>query len=223
MKNIIIVGGSYGAIGTAHRVLKNAKAALGSQATTAFKVTLVTRDSHFWWNFASPRAIIPGQFTDEQLSLPLADGFRHYVEAGLQFELVVASLVDVDVEAKRIQIEAGAGAGSDGEGKRQLDYDYLVLATGSSMRATEVPFKSRGSTEATMAALHDFQNRLQSSKTVVIVGGGPTGVEVAGEIKCEYGEKKDVILVSPDTCKHYKMLKHQTEDRLDDLTTITDQ
>ncbi|KAK7993991.1 hypothetical protein PG989_007372 [Apiospora arundinis] len=188
MKNIVIVGGSYAAVNTAHRILKHAKKSGVTQEQ--FKVTLVSRDSHFYWNIASPRALIPGQFTDEQVSQPIAEGFRQYSS---QFEFVLASLSRVDVEAKRIEV---VDIDASKECRRTLQYDYLILATGSSTKASEVPFKSRGSTEATMAALHDFQNRIGSSRTIVIVGGGATGVETAGEIKFEYGDKKEVILIN---------------------------
>ncbi|KAK8137104.1 acid phosphatase [Apiospora sp. TS-2023a] len=197
VKHIVIVGGSFSALHTAHRILKNAKSVLGSQGGKAkFNLTLVSRDSHFYWNLASPRAIIPGQFTDEQMSQPIAEGFRKYAEAG-QFEFVLASITGLDAEAKRIELVA---VGSEGEGddhnRRMLDYDFLVLATGASQKVSEVPFKSMGSTEATMAALHDMQNRVGAATTVVVVGAGPTGVETAAEIKFAYGNKKEVILIS---------------------------
>ena len=197
MKNIVIVGGSFSALHTAHRTLKNAKSVLGAKGRqTKFKVTLVSRDSHFYWNLASPRAIIPGQFTDEQMSQPIAEGFQKYSKAG-QFEFVLASITGLDAEAKRVEL-VGVGDDEDDKSRRMLDYDFLVLATGASQKASEVPFKSMGSTEATMTALHAMQNCVGRAKTVVVVGAGPTGVETAAEIKFAYGDKKKVILVGPD-------------------------
>ncbi|KAK7953155.1 hypothetical protein PG988_013849 [Apiospora saccharicola] len=202
-KHIVIVGGSFSALHTAHRILKNAKSVLGSRGGKGqFKLTLVSRDSHFYWNLASPRAIIPGQFTDEQMSQPIAEGFRRYSDAGQPFEFVLASITGLDAGAKRIELVGVGGGEEEGEGegdddnRRTLDYDFLVLATGASQKVSEVPFKSMGSTEATMAALHDMQNRVGRAKTVVVVGAGPTGVETAAEIKFAYGDKKEVILIS---------------------------
>ncbi|KAK8001030.1 hypothetical protein PG991_013252 [Apiospora marii] len=186
-KNIVIVGGSFSALHTSHRILKNAN----SGGRVKFKVTLVSRDSHFYWNLASPRAIVPGQFTDEQMSQPIAGGFQKYSEAG-QFEFVLASITGLDAEAKRIEL---VGVDDD-KNRKTLDYDYLVLATGASQKVSEVPFKSMGSTEATMAVLHAMQNRVGRAKTIVVVGAGPTGVETAAEIKFAYDDKKEVILIS---------------------------
>lgn len=200
-KNIVIVGGSFSALHTAHRILKNAKSVLGGNGgKVKFRVTLVSRDSHFYWNIASPRAIIPGQFTDAQTSQPIAEGFRKYSEAG-QFEFVLASITGLDAESKRIEL-VGVGGDGDEQDIRTLGYDFLVLATGASQKLSEVPFKSMGSTEATMAALHDMQNRIGGAKTVMVVGAGPTGVETAAEIKFAYGDKKEVILVGTERRKN---------------------
>ena len=38
--------------------------------------------------------------------------------------------------------------------------------------------------------------RLRGAKTVLVVGGGPVGVELAAEIVGKYGTEKDVTLVS---------------------------
>jgi NADH dehydrogenase FAD-containing subunit len=81
----------------------------------------------------------------------------------------------------------------DGKDKN-LGYDFLILGTGSTTKV-DTPFKSRGSTEATKEAIHDYQARIKAAETIVIVGAGPTGVEVAGELGSEYGLLKEIILV----------------------------
>ncbi len=92
------------------------------------------------------------------------------------------------MEARRVVV-----AGKDG--KRELEFDFLVIATGSRSQA-DTPIKGLGSTEATKEKLHEYQAMVKKAKTVVVGGGGVTGVEVSGEIAFEYGTEKDVILVS---------------------------
>jgi apoptosis-inducing factor 2 len=177
MKNVVVLGGSYAGISTAHRVLKQA-AKIGP-----FKITVVSPNTHLYWSMASPRGIVPGQLTDEELFQPTAAGFAQY-PAG-QFDFIPASAESLDVDAKRVRIT----------GDRSLDYDFLVLATGT--HATKyLPFKGVGSTEATKDALHDFQARVKKAETIVIAGAGATGVETAGELGFEYGRTKEIILVS---------------------------
>jgi apoptosis-inducing factor 2 len=179
MKNIVILGGSYAGVSTAHRILKQ-----GAKAGP-FKITLVSPNTHFYWNMAAPRGFVPGQLTDEQLFHPIAAGFDKY-PAG-QFEFLIASAESLDVEGKKVGLSGSTG-------KQKLDYDFLILATGSHT-VGDTPFKGLGSTESTKDALHDFQSRVKKAKTIVIVGAGPTGVEIAGELAFEYGQEKDIVLV----------------------------
>ena len=180
MKNIVIFGGSYAGISTAHRILKQA-AKLGP-----FKITLVSPNTDFYWNIASPRGLIPGQLTDEKLFQPITAGFNQYPVS--QFEFVLAYAESLDVEAKVVGVSSSGG-------KKTLDYDFLILASGSHTKGG-TPFKGLGSTEATRDALHDFQDRVRKAETIVIAGAGVTGVEVAGELGFEYGRQKKIILVS---------------------------
>lgn len=183
MKNIVIVGGSFASVGTAHRLLKQAAKALPSGS---FKITIVSRDSHLYWNIAAPRAIISGQLSDDQIFQPIAQGFAHY-PAG-SFEFVLATATGIDVGSKTLEAV-------DVEGnEKKIVYDYLIIGTGARAHAS-APFKSIGSTEETKAALHEYQAKIKAAKKIVIVGAGPTGVEVAGELAFEYGQSKEIVLV----------------------------
>lgn len=176
MKHIVILGGSYAGISTAHRILKQA-AKIGP-----LKITLVSPNSHFYWSMASPRGVVPGQLADAKLFEPIAAGFSKY--SAKQFEFILAKAESLDVGVKTVGISGGG----------TLDYDYLIIATGSRTRE-RTPFKGLGTTEETRDALHDFQAEVKKSKTIVIAGAGVTGVEAAGELAYEYGQKKKIILV----------------------------
>jgi NADH dehydrogenase FAD-containing subunit len=135
---------------------------------------------------ASPRGIIPGKFTDDQMFRPIAAGFAQY--PGSQFEFELGSATALDLEAQKVTI-------TDAVGERTLDYDYLIIATGSRTK-TATPFKSLGSTEETKKLLHSYQDAVQKANTIVVAGGGVTGVEIAGELGSQYGKQKDIVLVT---------------------------
>ncbi|KAL5585716.1 hypothetical protein FOVSG1_013408 [Fusarium oxysporum f. sp. vasinfectum] len=179
MKTVLILGGSFGGVPTAHKVLKQAP------KTGDVKVILVSKSTHFYFNLATPRAIIPGQFADEKYFQALAPGFKQY---GDKFELVIGTAEKMDVAAKNVVV-----LGSDGE--KVISYDDLVLATGSSTIG-DVPWKARGSYEATRDAIHDFQARVEKATSIVIGGAGSTGVETAGELGFEYGKVKKITLIA---------------------------
>ncbi|KAL8792384.1 MAG: hypothetical protein Q9195_004997 [Heterodermia aff. obscurata] len=178
MKHILILGGSYAGISTAHRILKQA-----AKTGPRLKITLVSPNTHFYWSMASPRGVVPGQIADEKLFQPIAAGFSRYSAA--QFEFILAKAEKLDVEAKTVGISSG----------ETLGYDYLIVATGSRTRA-HTPFKGLETTEETRDALHGFQSKVKEAKTIVIAGAGVTGVEAAGELAGEYGREKEIVLIS---------------------------
>ncbi|KAK9238079.1 hypothetical protein V1525DRAFT_387804 [Lipomyces kononenkoae] len=180
MKTIVILGGSFAGVSTAHRILKQA-VKIGP-----VKIILVTPNTHFYWNIAAPRALVPGQVGDDKIFRSIAAGFKKYPAS--QFELITASAQSLDFEAKKVEISGSAGS-------KTLDYDYLILATGSRTKK-DLPLKTLDSTDATKDALHDFQAQVKKSKTIVIAGAGATGTEIAGELGFEYGRQKEIILLA---------------------------
>jgi hypothetical protein len=61
-----------------------------------------------------------------------------------------------------------------------IPYHALILATGTSAHS---PLCSlHGPHEQTVAEIRDFRARLEKAQSVLIVGGGPSGVETAGQL-----------------------------------------
>jgi apoptosis-inducing factor 2 len=93
------------------------------------------------------------------------------------------------VQDRVVEVDAGRIVLSSGEG---LTPDYIVLATGSSY-----PYPAKTETEDTTTAvsryLHSHQELAQAER-VLIVGAGPTGLELAGEIEARWPEKQITIL-----------------------------
>jgi NADH dehydrogenase FAD-containing subunit len=63
----------------------------------------------------------------------------------------------------------------------ELPYDYLVIATGAPYSGDLIKARA-GSTSDRRAHFRDWAERIRQAKRILIVGGGPVGVEVAGEI-----------------------------------------
>ncbi|KAI1379555.1 FAD/NAD(P)-binding domain-containing protein [Hypoxylon crocopeplum] len=184
-QTIVVLGGAYAGLSVAHRLLKYTR-----QQVKDLKVILVSKNSHFFWNLASVRAIVPGLLTEDQYSLPIEKGFAKYPADA--FEFIVGSAEGVDVEGKTVKVATKEG------GERTLAYDHLVLATGTRAVDAAVPWKSAGTYEETAAVLARIQAKLQTAKHVVVAGAGATGVEAAAEIAFEYGKDKEVLLLSGD-------------------------
>jgi len=72
-------------------------------------------------------------------------------------------------------------------GETEVPYDYLVLATGSALAAPVRPLSTSSGTD--IAALEAVASAVAAARTVLVVGGGPSGVEVAGDIKAVHPGK----------------------------------
>lgn len=79
-------------------------------------------------------------------------------------------------------------------GKKRIPYDILVLALGS--RYKEMFKAYSASIPVRLQELKKAYHTLKSAKSVIIVGGGVVGVELAAEIADRYPEKKITLLHS---------------------------
>lgn len=95
----------------------------------------------------------------------------------------------MDPQTKTVIITTAAG-------ETKQTYDVLVLATGT-RTVGDLPWKaSLSGYEATKDNLHKYQEHVKDAKSIVIGGGGPTGIEAAGELGFEYGITKEVTLIT---------------------------
>ncbi|OKL59608.1 hypothetical protein UA08_05213 [Talaromyces atroroseus] len=186
-KTIVILGGSFSGVSIAHRILKQS-----AKTGSSVKIVLVSPNTHVYWSVATPRALIPGQFANDKLFQSITEGFKQY--SSKHFEFVRGTAQSLDPAARKVGVSTSSGA------QKTVEYDFLILATGSRNKDNDggaiVPFKGLESTEATKAALQNIQAVVDKSKTIVISGAGPTGVETAGELAYEYGAKKKIILLT---------------------------
>jgi NADH dehydrogenase FAD-containing subunit len=140
-------------------------------------VTLVDPTEAFVHNVAAWRALVEPEWLD-RIFLP----YEHLLTNG-RFVRDRA----VEVHGRRVRLASG----------EWLEPDYLVLATGSSYpfpAKTEEP--NIVSARARFRAAHEA---LLAADRALIVGAGPAGLELAGEIKAFYPDKHVTIVdVSDD-------------------------
>lgn len=172
-RNIVILGASYAGLGIAHTFLKHVYPHLPTDPNVIYKVVLVDPSSKFYHRCASPRAVAsPDLIPIETIMLDIESGFRQY---GSKVTFVKGKATTWDDEARTVQIQKANGA------IETLSYWSLVLATGTK---TYSPFFSlQGSDHQEVAdALRAYNEQISTAKSIVISGGGPAGVETAGEI-----------------------------------------
>ncbi|RMJ12239.1 hypothetical protein CDV36_008127 [Fusarium kuroshium] len=180
-KTVVILGAGWAGLPLAHKLLKYTV-----PKVPGLKVILVSPNSHFFWNIAATRGIIPDAIPDDQLFLPIKPAFDQYPSES--FEFVLSKADRIDAVANSVQVSSEEGI------RRDIVYDQLVIATGSRL-ASNLPLKPIGSHKDTLSAWKDLKKRVGEAKSIVIAGAGATGIEVAGELAARYGRSKDITLV----------------------------
>jgi NADH dehydrogenase FAD-containing subunit len=170
-KNIVILGGSYSGVSVAHYVLKHAIPTLPQE--DSYQVTIISSASQAICRPACPRAMISDDmFPQEKLFVGIAEQFQQYPKDSFRF--VHGSATAVDHNARTVKVKLAAGE------VETMDFHSLVIATGAS---TPSPLLGLNQDEVFLKnAWQEFREALATSKRIVIAGGGPAGVETAGEL-----------------------------------------
>ncbi|MGC8874348.1 MAG: NAD(P)/FAD-dependent oxidoreductase [Chloroflexia bacterium] len=166
---ILIVGNGFAGISALETIRAHDREA---------RITLLSAEPCGFYSPASLFAYLEGRVARENLFLRSEE---HYVTLGAA-ALLGKCAVRLDLERRQVELRDGS----------RLSYDRLLIATGASARALNVPGENhRGvfklDTLADAEAL-----RAHAGRRVVIVGAGRIGVELAS-VMAEQG--KQVILV----------------------------
>src|SRR5450755_67358 len=97
------------------------------------------------------------------------------------------------VRDRAVKVEPGRVALGSGD---EIEADYIVLATGS-----DYPFPAKSDVEATPAAHDKFRAAhaaLDAASRVLLIGAGPVGIELAGEIQAVWPDKHVTLLDAAD-------------------------
>jgi len=93
------------------------------------------------------------------------------------------------IQDRAVRVDAGSVTLGSGE---QIAADYIVLATGS-----RYPFPAKPDLDEAAAAsarLHAAHRALAGARHALLLGAGPVGLELAGEIKAAWPEKPVTII-----------------------------
>lgn len=150
---------------------------LPDSANGNYHVYLVNPSTHFYHRVASPRAaasfdLMPNSKTFYDIKA----GFESYNKE--TFTFLQGKAVSLDTTQRTVTIErTGESQGTE----ETLTYHALIIATGTKTYEPTLSLQG-GLHEDTIDALNKFHEKLETAKTIVVAGGGPAGVEVAGEI-----------------------------------------
>jgi len=179
-KRIVVIGGCFAGLNLAQKLIKS-----------NYQVVLIDKNNYHQFQPLFYQVAMSG-LEPSSIVFPLRKMFQKHKNAYIR----VAEVTHVDAEKKVIETELG-----------NLDYDYLVLAIGAdtnffgNQKIAERAIPMKSVSEALYLRnriLDDYEKALvttdyekrQGLIDIVIVGGGPTGVEVSGAL----AEMKEYIL-----------------------------
>ncbi|KAI1346980.1 FAD/NAD(P)-binding domain-containing protein [Xylaria sp. FL0043] len=176
-KRIVILGGSYGGVSTAHYLLKHVVPKLPD--SKSYQVVLVSTASQVLCRPATPRALISdAMFPQDKLFTNTPGNFSQYAPGSFIFEQGTATALDH--ENRTVLVLLAKGDTISNKPELKIAYHALIIATGSSTLSPLLGF-TRDET-VLKSSWSTFRRALPKAKHIVVVGGGASGVEVAGEL-----------------------------------------
>ncbi len=161
---VLVVGGGYGGVGCA-LLLKE----------TGVPFVLVDPKEYFFHRVAALRALVRGGAWAQATAIPFRKTFGDSFKKG---------------HVKRINFKKKRATLCKGGGK--VTFTHLVLATGS-----KGGFPARTSARKVKELHRTFEDsaaEIEKSEWVLVVGGGPEGVEVAAEVKTMHPKKRVTVV-----------------------------
>ncbi|KAL4947303.1 hypothetical protein BDW69DRAFT_178674 [Aspergillus filifer] len=176
-KTILILGGSYVGIQSAHYILKQIIPSLPD--SSQYQVILVSPSNEIIVRPATPRALLSDNLLDQKkLFQPLVKQFEQYPSKNFKFIQGLAKNLD---HANRVVTVEQVTAESGSSAECEIEYHALIIGTGSSTPSPLLSLNSGSSTEL-KNTWSSFRSALPHAQNIVIAGGGPVGIETAGEL-----------------------------------------
>lgn len=188
-KNIVIIGGGFGGVYTA-RYLANM---LPKNLEEGNQVTLISRNNYFLFT-PLLHEVATGGLGPLSVAEPLREMFRNR-----EVTVIQGDVGSVDLNTKKITLSGSREAisATDSTNPNIIEYDTLVYAGGATTNFYNTPGAEQYSVpmknlEDALAirtrVINSFEQAIVDPKdahnllSFVVVGGGPTGVELAAEL-----------------------------------------
>ncbi|KAF3070035.1 Apoptosis-inducing factor 2 [Trichoderma lentiforme] len=187
--NIVVLGSNFAGLAIGHYILRHIIPSVASNTGKKCKLTIVSPSTHYFFKVGAPRAISRPELVSK-VSMPFAGAFQDY---GDLYAFVQGEAIALDPSTKLVTVK---GVNDIDENRIQIPYDSLIIATGTT--SASPLWTLHGPHTVTNNAICDTNAAISKANTILIAGGGPTGVETAGEIAYHW-HGKDIILFSGST------------------------
>ena len=185
LPHLVIVGGSFAGISLCLNVNMN------------FRITLIEKKEFFEWVTAAPYSTVDNSgYFDKQATIDYVQMVNKDKVLGVNVTYVQAELMEL-VDTNTIKIKKINGADLEKQ-EEELRFDYLTLCTGSCLNFNdkiEDVYKIY-SKEKRSQFFGKYREKMEKAKSILVVGGGPTGVEAAGALLLRFKDTKKIGIVN---------------------------
>jgi len=190
MHHIVIVGGNFAGVSTGHYLLRHVVPKLNSITNETYKVTIISPSDRTFFKIGAPRALVKSDvLNDDTVFQSILNGFKEYKTS--DFTFVHGAAVTLDEGSKTISVKLTAVP----DQTTILSYDTLVIASGTT--SSSPLWTLHGDWRTSKEGLEEVNALLPRAGSILIAGGGPAGIETAGEIAFNY-RPRDLTLLSGD-------------------------
>ena len=177
-KTVVIVGGSFAGLAALRELQSTQEANL--------HVILIEQREYFEYTPGILRLFCePGIFSTLLHPLPQPTRYNKYdIVTGTVTETSTKDVTVLDGKTRQ---------------KQTVPFDYLIMATGSSYTYPITPSSTESTLESRVKGWNASALEIQKAKSILILGGGAVGTELAAEIACYYNNDSN-----PSTTQKHK-------------------
>ncbi|KAI9311170.1 hypothetical protein BX666DRAFT_1998620 [Dichotomocladium elegans] len=169
VENIVIIGGGYAGIAAAKDLEKRLARNAG------YRILLIEKKDFFYHAVAAPRNVV------ENLDI-LFPYDRLFTYA--KNRVVQASVLKL--EPNKLHLD------KDFEDSTEVPFKHAIIATGTQIcEPFKLPMLSAADSKVYLAKT---RQQIKAANSILIVGGGPVGIEMAGEIRGVFKDKKITLV-----------------------------
>jgi len=170
---IVIVGASFAGLGAYRDLLRH--------KSDEIEITVIDYKDYFEYTPGILRAFVEPNHLSS-LTCPLSALNKNKNGAS---RFVQGEVIGVDATTQVVSLNDG----------NQIPYDYLIVATGSTYPGPIKATTSQSTLAQRQLSINQSARDIDAANTIIIIGGGAVGVELAAELVDKYRDRQKRVII----------------------------
>ena len=191
--HIVVIGGGPAGLAFAQAAAQE----LPCQRKHQIKITLIEKNEFFFNTYGSLRALVDASYLpklfipyDNALPKDGAAKIEHAIVNHVDYSANTITFTPLPLPSKENSYTI------NNEDDQSIRYDYLIIATGSSYPTPIKPAIAVETREEVTQSIIEMADKIKAAESILVIGGGAVGCEMAGELKTHHPQKNVMLLDS---------------------------